>query len=122
MLWCKSSHRGSCLYAYGYSSDRESARDALQDCFLNAFKYINTFSGKGSFDGWLKRIAVTAAITHQKSIKRYIFEEIIEEANWHMPIFLMYSKIGKDEILKLLKKLSESLILVFNLYVIEGYH
>ncbi|MBK7636371.1 MAG: hypothetical protein IPJ13_20455 [Saprospiraceae bacterium] len=29
-----------------YSSDRESARDALQDCFLNAFKYINTFSGK----------------------------------------------------------------------------
>ncbi|MBK7636372.1 MAG: sigma-70 family RNA polymerase sigma factor [Saprospiraceae bacterium] len=70
----------------------------------------------------MKRIAVTAAITHQKKYKKIYFEEITEEANWaYADIPDVYSKIGKDEILKLLKKLPESLYLVFNLYVIEGY-
>ncbi len=105
-----------------YSSDRESARDALQDCFINAFRFIHSFEGKGSFEGWLKRIAVTAAITHQKKYKKIYFEEITEEANWsYADVPDIYSKLGKDEILALLKKLPESLYLVFNLYVIEGY-
>jgi predicted DNA-binding protein YlxM (UPF0122 family) len=57
-----------------------------------------------------------------KKYKKIYFEEITEEANWaYADIPDIYSKIGKDEILALLKKLPESLYLVFNLYVIEGY-
>lgn len=105
-----------------YTSDRESARDALQECFLNAFRFINTYEGKGSFEGWLKRIAVTSSVTHQKKFRKIYFENITEEASWaYAEVPDIYSKMGKDEIMTLLKKLPESLYLVFNLYIVEGY-
>lgn len=105
-----------------YTSDRESAKDALQECFLNTFRFIHTYEGKGSFEGWLKRIAVTSAITHEKKYRKIYFENIIEDASWsYAEVPDVYSKLGKDEIMRILKKLPESLYLVFNLYVVEGY-
>ena len=41
-----------------YCNDSEIAKDALQESFINILKYINTYSGKGSFEGWVRRIAV----------------------------------------------------------------
>lgn len=105
-----------------YTAERESARDALQECFLNAFRFINTYEGKGSFEGWLKRIAVTSAVTHQKKFGKIFFENYDDEASWtYAEVPDIYSKMGKDEIMSLLKRLPESLYLVFNLYIVEGY-
>ena len=39
-----------------YTHDRDLAKDALQETFINAFKYINSYSGSGSIEGWLRRI------------------------------------------------------------------
>ncbi|MBK8516948.1 MAG: sigma-70 family RNA polymerase sigma factor [Saprospiraceae bacterium] len=105
-----------------YTSDKESAKDALQECFLNAFRYMHTYEGKGSFEGWLKRIAVTSSVTHQKKFRKIYFEDITEAATWsYAEVPEIYSKIGKEEIMELLSKLPQSLYLVFNLYVVEGY-
>jgi RNA polymerase sigma factor (sigma-70 family) len=105
-----------------YTSDRESARDALQECFINAFRFIHTFEGKGSFEGWLRRIAVTCSVTVQKKFRKIYFEDLTDEASWaYADVPDVYSKMGKDEIMALLKHLPESLYLVFNLSVVEGY-
>ena len=39
-----------------------AGKDALQETFINAFKYIQSYSGKGSFEGWLRRIAVNCSL------------------------------------------------------------
>ncbi len=105
-----------------YTSDRELARDALQECFINAFRFIGKYEGKGSFEGWLKRIAVTTSISLNKKFNQIYFEEVKEDSSWeHAVLPDIYSEMGKDEIMMVLKELPESLYLVFNMYVVEGY-
>ena len=44
---------------------------------INAFKYIQSYSGKGSFEGWLRRIAVNCSL---KVIKTMYEVHTLEEA------------------------------------------
>jgi len=41
--------------------DREAARDAVQDGFARALRNRAAYTGRGSLDGWLRRIVVNAA-------------------------------------------------------------
>lgn len=106
-----------------YTSDRDLAQDALQECFINAFKYISKFEGKGSFEGWLRRIAVTQSIAINKKFRQVHFEEMVENDKWqYAEIPDIYGTMQKEEIMALMQKLPESLYLVFNMAVIEGYN
>ncbi|MFM7106260.1 MAG: RNA polymerase sigma factor, partial [Flavobacteriales bacterium] len=46
-----------------YASNRVEAQDVLQEVFVRVFSNIRSFSFDGSFEGWLKRIAVNTSIT-----------------------------------------------------------
>ena len=50
---------GLCLK---YSSNYADAQDNLQDGFILLFKKIEQFSGKGSFEGWAKRVMINNAL------------------------------------------------------------
>lgn len=106
-----------------YTKDHESANDALQEAFINIFKYIKSYSGKGSFEGWLKRIAVNCSITFQKKhFQKYHEADVLNDNIQHCEIPQVYSSLGKEEILDLLNELPRSLYIVFNMSVIEGYN
>ncbi len=45
-----------------YSRNYEEAEDNLQDAFLTIFKKVHQYKGKGSFEGWLKRIVILAVV------------------------------------------------------------
>ena len=47
-----------------YVTDRETARDILQDGFIKLYTKIDTFSGNGSFSGWVRRIFVTTSLEY----------------------------------------------------------
>jgi RNA polymerase sigma-70 factor (ECF subfamily) len=50
-------HAGAvAAYARSVASDRWTAEDAVQETFLRAWRYLDTFDGRGSFEGWLIRI------------------------------------------------------------------
>lgn len=84
---------------------------------------MHTYEGKGSFEGWLKRIAVTSSIGQKKKFSKMYFEDITENTTWAFAeVPDVYSQMGTEEILSLLKKLPESLCMVFNLFVVEGYN
>lgn len=105
-----------------YTRDSESANDSLQESFINIFKYINSYSGSGSFEGWMKRIAVNCSITFQKKNFKVHFEpDVLHDSNQHCEIPEVYSTLGKEDILGLLSKLPKALYLVFNMHVVEGY-
>jgi RNA polymerase sigma-70 factor (ECF subfamily) len=43
-------------YARAVAPDSWTADDAVQETFLRAWKYLDSFRGRGSFEGWLIRI------------------------------------------------------------------
>lgn len=106
-----------------YTKDRSLAEDALQETFINVFKYINSYQFKGSFEGWLKRIAVNCSITFQKKIRPIHFaDETVMENISEAQVPEVYGTLGRDELLKLIDKLPKSYHVVFNLNIIEGYN
>ena len=59
------------------SGDATLADDLSQDCFMHAWDKIQTFSGRGSFIGWLLKVAYTTFLQSKRKSKRYA--EILEE-------------------------------------------
>lgn len=105
-----------------YCKDFTLAEDVLQETFINVFKYIHTYSGSGSFEGWMRRIAVTKSIEmNQRFFKLPVYsgenEIQIEEVN----IPDAYALLGEEDLLKLIQCLPSNQYLVFNMYIIEGY-
>ena len=64
-----------------YSPNYHEAEDNLQDAFITIFNRIEQFKGKGSFEGWMKRVTVNTVL--QKYRKQRVFnlsnEEQLEE-------------------------------------------
>lgn len=60
------------------TGDYTVADDLAQDCFLHAWDKLDTFSGSGSFIGWLLKVAYTTFLQAKRKSKRYV--EILEQA------------------------------------------
>ena len=60
------------------SGDYSLADDLAQDCFLHAWDKLQTYSGRGSFIGWLLKVAYTTFLQSERKSKRYA--EILESA------------------------------------------
>jgi len=62
------------------SGDASTADDLAQDCFLHAWNKLETFTGRGSFIGWLLKVAYTTFLQSKRKSKRYA--EILDEAGY----------------------------------------
>ena len=94
----------------------------LQEGFIRVFRYINQYKFEGSFEGWLKRIIVNAAlrILQKKVIP---FSEVNEELqDLQQADADILSNLSEREILKLISNLPTGYKVVFNMYVLEGYN
>ena len=58
--------------------DETLADDLAQDCFLHVWDKIHTYSGSGSFIGWVLKVAYTTFLQSKRKSKRY--HEILEQA------------------------------------------
>lgn len=105
-----------------YTSDYDLGRDALQESFISIFRSIHQYNGQGSFEGWIRKIAVRAALGLKKKFRAFRFEAVTEEeAGQYAAIPDIYTDMNTEDILALMLQLPETLYLVFNLYVVEGY-
>jgi RNA polymerase sigma-70 factor (ECF subfamily) len=60
------------------AGDASVADDLAQDCFMHAWNKLSGFSGRGSFIGWLMKVAYTTFLQSKRKSKRY--GEILEAA------------------------------------------
>jgi RNA polymerase sigma factor (sigma-70 family) len=103
-----------------YARNTAEAQDILQESFIRIFKYLHKYEGKGSLEGWLKRITVnvalrtiqTAACKLETSIDT-LPETSIEDDT--LPL------LSAEELLQLIQRLPDGYRIVFNLYAIEGF-
>ena len=110
-----------------YSIYREEAEDVLQEGFIKVFQKINTFEGKGSFEGWLKRIMVNTAINYYKSNKKYQFHEEYDVNNVNHTkseqadeMVEIEGPIKQEVLIGMINDLPVGYRLVFNMYVFDG--
>jgi len=106
---------GICLR---YSKNRSDAEDILQDVFVKIYSKIGTFNHEGSFEGWLRRIAVNTSITFYKKSLKTAFHEDIDEVD--VPDEQLGSDFTNEELMRCVQNLPLGYRTVFNLYVIEG--
>ncbi|MBN2891552.1 MAG: sigma-70 family RNA polymerase sigma factor [Bacteroidales bacterium] len=111
---------GICL-RYSYSNDE--ADDIMQEGFLKIMYNVKKYSGKGSFEGWMKRIIINNAINyyHKNYKYRHHFDvDEIRETKTEDNL-LQESDFTYKELLTVIKELPPGYKQIFNLYAIEGF-
>ncbi len=103
-----------------YSPNYTEAEDNLQDAFLTIFKKVEQYNGKGSFEGWMKRVTVNTVL--QKYRKQRSFEIVDEgQIEEEVEVEMDSDEIPLDFLLKIVQELPERYRLVFSMYVMDGY-
>jgi RNA polymerase sigma-70 factor (ECF subfamily) len=109
---------GVCLQ---YSNDSEEAKDILQEGFIKVFRNLKQFKGKGSFEGWIRKIFINTALERFRGKVNLIpVEEPIEIPTANLSDKII-SELSAHDLLQMIQELSPQYRLVFNLYAIEGY-
>ncbi|MEC5165242.1 RNA polymerase sigma factor (sigma-70 family) [Flavobacterium sp. PL11] len=106
---------GVCLK---YSRNYDDAQDNLQDGFIIIFKKIEQFTGKGSFEGWAKRILINNALLRLKDVR---FLEIIDDHIASVDVEIDDETISLEYLLQIIQELPDQYRIVFSLYVLDGY-
>ncbi len=106
-----------------YCENWDDSKEVVNSAFLKIFTKIEHYSGKGSFEGWMKKTMVNTALDFLKS-KKFENVNIDDVNNYDEDIFVeseAVSNINSEDILKIVQTLPDATRAVFNLYVMEGY-
>lgn len=104
-----------------YADCQFEAEETLQLGFIKVFKSIQSFAGKGTFEGWIRRIFVNTAIEacRKKTILKS-FDTLEGEDLFHLQTFDS-DRITFKELMAMIQELPAGYRLVFNMYSIEGF-
>ena len=114
---------GQCLK---YASNYDDAKDHLQESFLTIFDKIDQYKGRGSFEGWMKRIAINTVLQSYRRNKEVPLhrEELLKAKEEELSLNIEEisdSELPLSFLLSIVQELPERYRLVFNLYVLDGY-
>ncbi len=107
-----------------YITDKDDAKDVLQDCFVKIFMSIDSFQyrGKGSLKAWMSRIVVNHALKYlRKSVRK---EALSAQADLtSIPDIpeaqLEVADIPEHVIQEMIRRLPDGYRTIFNLFVFE---
>ncbi len=106
-----------------YTGSYEEGRDVLQESFIKIFTNLHTYSGRGSFEGWMRRIVVNTAL--EKHRNRYYLNKVDDISNVAEPADSPgtedFAGMEAEDLLEFIKELPPKYRMVFNLYALEGY-
>ena len=112
-----------------YCKNRNDAEDVMQDGFIKVFSQIHKFRFEGSFEGWMKRIMINAAIDNYQTNLKHAFHEDVSELDEDTvmetsPDDDIPNKlgIGHDKLMQMVQELPDGYRMVFNLFAIENYN
>lgn len=105
-----------------YVYNRGQADEILNDAFYKIFTNLERYAFKGSFEGWMRRIAVNAVTDNfRKYLKKEpAYKADIETTDVHVDGDVL-GKLGYKELLQLIHQLPDTQRAVFNLFVFEQF-
>ncbi len=115
---------GVCLR---YISDKDEAKDILQDGFVKVFQNFAQYKGEGSLEGWIRRVMVNTALTYLRKKKKIVFENLSTDdhigyhPNEESSTALSDIDFSEEELLATINLLPDDFKIVFNLFCLENY-
>tara|TARA_R110000868_G_scaffold50852_7_gene161905 strand:- start:628 stop:1164 length:537 start_codon:yes stop_codon:yes gene_type:complete len=105
-----------------YVDSYEEAQDVVQIGFIKVFKKINSFSGVGSLEGWIRRIMVNSSLDYLRKIKHQRFNLSIDDVDFKLKSEEeVIGNLQAEDLLTIIRALPAGYRTVFNMYAIEGY-
>ncbi len=104
-----------------YVKQPEDAEDVLLESFYKIFSNFKSFAGRGSFEGWMKRISINQSLMFLR--KKHNLNLSIASVTHllHDHSLGVEEALFERDILNVLDELPVGYRTVFNLYVLEGY-
>ena len=103
-----------------YVKRYEDAEDVLIEGLYKVLSKINSYSGNGSFEGWIRRIIVNECLMFLR--KKHNFRLTVEISNIEIKTEVtIVDELAAQDIINLLDKLPTGYRTIFNMYVLEGY-
>ncbi len=104
-----------------YLPDAMDAEDVLVSTFVKVFDRIAQYRNEGSFEGWIRRIAVNESLTWLRKNKSMYADVPLEMANGNRYLSPLSDHLEAEDLLKLVAELPPGYRIVFNLFAIDGY-
>ena len=106
-----------------YGRDYDTAQDLMQEGFINVFTAIDSYTGNGSFEGWVRKIFINTALEYLR--RNDILRETVDIDD-NEPLQEIddstVEQMSADELMELIAELPAGFRTVFNLFVVEGYN
>ena len=102
-----------------YCANVAEAEDNLHNAFIEIFTNIKNYNGKGSLEGWMKRITINKAIDSFK--KKYDLVALNENISEDTDIEENELDFPAEHLLKLIQELPTQYRMVFCLYELDDY-
>ena len=110
---------GVCLR---YMKDHDLAQDTLQDGFVKIFTKLSDYNGKGSFEGWMRRITVNTCLDQLRKDQKLKMNTPIDDVSFLVKDnHWIEEELTAKDLLKLVESLPDGYRVVFNMFAIEGY-
>lgn len=109
---------GLCLQ---YASSYEDAKDIMQEGFIKVFGKLKQYDGRGSFEGWIRRIMINTALEKYRS---QLFMYPVNQVKMDRDEFQyehIIEKLTAKDLIRMVQSLPPRYRMVFNMYAIEGY-
>jgi RNA polymerase sigma-70 factor (ECF subfamily) len=83
------------------TKNKQDTEDMLQECFLRAFRSLNSFQGKSSFGTWIWRIAMNTSLTllRSREYKQRVFfcHTVSELSDWLLILDVMDGRPNPEQ-------------------------
>jgi RNA polymerase sigma factor (sigma-70 family) len=116
-----------------YVKDENIAQDLLHEVFITAIDKYDSYTGKGSFEGWLYWIAVNTALMYLRNEQKTVEMECIpslqlaedddidDEQKDGVRAAIEAAEFSDEELLAAIDRLPQHHKLVFNMYVMDDF-
>ncbi len=104
-----------------YCDDRQQAVAVLHDAFLKIYRKIDHYDPALAFKPWFRTIVVRAALDYLRTQKKsYATVELNDDMVAYDREDTL-SRIGYEDLLAMVRRLTDGYRAVFNLYVLDGF-
>ena len=105
-----------------YANDKDEAQDILQEGFIKVFRNMDSYSGQGSLEGWIRRIMMYSAISRYRKLKPLVlYEDMADHDNNLIRRSYNNNALEIEDLMKLVNTLPGNYYPVFKMHAIEGY-
>jgi len=105
-----------------YMNSKYEAEDVLQEGMVKIFTKLPEYQGKGSFEGWMRRIIVNTCLDQIRKNQKLKMDVSIDKEEYKLSMNAnILENMSANELIEEIKKMPPGYRVVFNMFAIEGY-